>query len=177
MFEKIVEALKKLTKKKQAGAGSPVAAPSAKAEPAKIEHHRVAGTSFRMKEIRSLGAENFDYDLKKREMIDAGLIDERVYRTDFYASKVELIPEPENPQDPRAIRVVVDGVHIGYIKSGSCAHIRKLLSAGMIASIKCEIGGGRYKILCAHYDENGKEVYDLQTGEAPIYASLYIKLK
>lgn len=153
------------------------AAPSPKTEPSKIEHHRVAGTSFRLKEIQSLGVENSDYNLTKREMIDECLIGERVYRTDFYASKVELIPEPENPHDPRAIRVEADGVHIGYIKSGSCAHIHKLLNEDKIESIKCEMGGGRYKILLEDYDEDGNEVYEFERDEAPFYASLYIKIK
>lgn len=150
---------------------------SSQSEPQKVEHHKVAGTSFRLEAIQSLGVENDDYELSKRAMIDAGLTGERVYKTDFYASKVELIPEPENPHDPHAIRVVVDGVHIGYIKSGSCSHIRNLLGGDKIESIKCEIKGGRYKILLEDSDEDGNEIYELEKDETPIYAELFIKIK
>lgn len=147
------------------------------AEPQKIERHKVAGTSFRLAELQPLGVENDDYELTRRGMIDAGLIGERVYKTDYFANKVELIPEPENPHDHNAIRVVVDGVHIGYIKAGSCAHIHNLIREDKIETVKCEIEGGRYKILLEDYDEDGKETYELEKDEAPIHAELFIKIK
>ena len=147
------------------------------AEPQKTERHKVAGTSFRLDEIQSLGSENTDYELSKKGLIDAGLIGERVYQIDYYATNIELIPEPENPHDPRAIRVVADGVHIGYIKSGSCAHIHKLLDEDKIESIKCKIEGGRYKIVLEDYDEDGESVYTLEKDEIPLHADLSIKIK
>ena len=49
-------------------------------------------------------------------------------------NQVELIPEPDNPHDPNAVRVEVAGVHIGYIKAGSCSQVKNLLDAG--ASVK-----------------------------------------
>ena len=143
----------------------------------KVEHHKVAGTSFRMDAIQSLGIENDDYELSKRAMIDEGLICERVYKTDYYANKTDLIPEPENPHDPNAIKVVVDGVHIGYIKSGSCAHVHNLLREEKIESVKCEIKGGPYKILLEDCDEDGNETYELEKDETPVYAEVTIKIK
>lgn len=161
----------------QINPAEPTQAEPTQAEPEKVERHRVAGTSFRMTDIMSLGVENDDYSLTKRMMIDEGLIGERVYKMDFYAYDVELLPEPENPEDPRAIRVVVDDVHIGYIKKGSCAHIHNLLREGKIESIECEIKGGQYKILLEDCDEYGKDTYELEKDEAPIYADLFIKIK
>lgn len=148
-----------------------------KPEPSKIERHKVAGTSFHLKEIQSLGVENSEYKMTKKQLIDEYRIAQRVYQIDYYASKTELIPEPENPHDPRAIRVVADGVHIGYIKSGSCAHIHKLLNEDKIESIKCEIEGGRYKIVLEDYDEDDKVSYRLENDEIPLHADLFIKIK
>ncbi len=147
------------------------------AEPQKTERHKVAGTSFHLKEIQTLGVENSEYKMTKKQLIDEFRIAQRVYKTDYYANNIELIPEPENPHDPRAIRVVADGVHIGYIKSGSCAHIHKLLDEDKIESIKCEIEGGRYKILLEDCDEDGNATYELENDEIPLHADLFIKIK
>lgn len=162
---------------------APTAAPtSSPAKPQertapKTEHHNVAGTSFRREALLSFGVKNVDYTKTKRELIEDGLIGERIYQTDFYATRVELVPEPDNPQDPKAIKVVVDGKHIGYIKKGSCAHVRKLIDEGSIQSMRCEIKGGRYKVLLEEEDEDGKSHYDLITDEHPLCADLFITLK
>lgn len=145
--------------------------------PTTVERHKVAGISYRTEELLSLGLENYDYDLSKKQLIDAGLTDERVYRTDFYPDTCELIPEPENPEDPKAIKVVVDGVHIGYIKQGSCAHIHKLLREARIEDIDCEISGGPYKVVLTDYNEDGDEVYTMETDSARYYAVVVIKVK
>ena len=145
--------------------------------PNTTERHKVAGISYRTAELIALGTSNSDFDLNKREMIEEGLIEERVYEWDFYPSTCELKPEPDNPEDPNAIKVEVDGTHIGYIKKGSCAHIHKLLREGRIESVSCEIGGGRYKILLTEYTEEGNERYTLERTNIPFYAVVSIKRK
>lgn len=145
--------------------------------PNTIERHKVAGISYRTTELIALGTSNPDFDLNKQEMFEEDLIDERVYEWDFYPSACELKPEPDNPEDPKAIGVVVDGVHIGYIKKGSCAHIHKLLREDRIESVSCEIGGGRYKILLTEYTEDGYERYTLEKNDTPFYAVVSIKRK
>ena len=115
---------------------SPVAAsqlPEQSTKPSyKYENHRVAGTSFHKKEIESLGTYNYDYDLTKNEFQDSCMEGERVYQYEFDCSRVNLVPEPENKYDSNAIRVEVEGVHIGYIKKGSTSRIRKLMEKDMI---------------------------------------------
>lgn len=51
----------------------------------------------------------------------------------------DLIPEPENEHDPNAIKVVVNGRHIGYVPADLCIEVRKLLSIEKIAYIT--VGG------------------------------------
>ena len=41
---------------------------------------------------------------------------------------VELIEEPTNKYDPNAIKVIVDGQHIGYIPAKKCAKVKTTLS-------------------------------------------------
>lgn len=143
----------------------------------KVEHHRIAGTSFRLDAIKELLDENPDYPLSKRELIDQGLTDERIYKMEVYNHSAVLEPEPENPTDPKAIKVLTEGVHIGYIKAGSCAHIHKALREGRIESAEVEIKGGEYKILLGDVDEDGESVYSLERATVPFSAVLSLTLK
>lgn len=134
------------------------------------ETHKVAGTSFRQDAIKTLGTKNPDFAKTKRALQDAGLTDEWVYEYEFAPQKVELLPEPDNPHDPKAIKVVVDGVHVGYIKAGSCAHVHKLLESDRIQRITCFIGGGKSKGLFP----DGEGEYVLEQDEIPFHARLTI---
>jgi len=142
----------------------------------KDETHKVAGVSFRQDAIKSLGVKNPDFAKTKQALLAEGLTDEWIYEYEFFPKKVELIPEPDNPysENGNAIKVVVDGQHIGYIKSGSSAHVRKLLDADQIQQITCFIGGGRSKTVTL--DEDG-ERYILETDEIGFYARLTIAKK
>ena len=116
------------------------------------ETHKVAGTSFRRDALESIGTLNCDYDLSPSEALESYDYGDRIYEYEFYAHPA-LVPEPDNPHSPNAIRVEADGVHIGYIKSGSAAHIHKLMDSNRIKSMDIEIGGGRYKELEETDDE------------------------
>lgn len=143
----------------------------------KVEQHRIAGTSFRLDNIKGLLDENSDYALSKRELIEQGFTNERIYKMEVYNHSAVLEPEPENPTDPKAIKVLTDGVHIGYIKAGSCAHIHKALREGRIEKVEIEIKGGEYKILLENFDEEGESVYSLERATVPFSAVLSITLK
>ena len=128
-----------------------------------------------MDNIMSLAMEDDNFSMSKKYLIDAGLIDERIWKYFFSISNAEIIPEPDNPTDPKAIKVVVDGMHVGYIKAGSCAHLLKALRENRINKIECEIAGGPYKYISEEYDDNkDKLVYTIATGSAPYYVHLSI---
>lgn len=154
-------------------------APVAPAGPTAAEKkYKVTGLQYYMDNLITLAHENYEYDLSKRELIDDGLTEQRVYQYEFYPHKTELVPEPDNPNDPKAIKVVVNDQHIGYIKAGSCGHLLRVIREGRIVKIDCDIGGGRYKYLSLDdYTESGKEIYTLEKDEAPFYVHLKITEK
>lgn len=129
--------------------------PETPAPRAKVVTHKVAGTSYRQKELLAMGEKNPDYALTKKELLKLWPDGVTVYEYTFRPKKAELVPEPENPVDPKAIKVLVDGVHVGYIKAGSCAHIHRLIREGRIEKIKPEIIGGKYKAVY-EYVEKGE---------------------
>ncbi len=149
------------------------------AERAKIEGHNVAGTSFRQSEIESLGTKNPYFSMNKKQLIAANMVEKSIYQYIFEEMECELIPEPENEHDPNAVKVVVRGVHIGYIKRGSCPHVNKLISSDSIESVSAFIYGGKYKRVC-QWAENGRNVdedYELDRDVSDYRARIEIRLR
>lgn len=157
--------------------GTPEAESQVQQQPQKNEEtHKVAGVSFRQDALKSLGVKNPDYKKTKKQLMDEGQIDKWVYEYTFNPGKVELVPEPDNPhsENGNATKVVVDGQHIGYIKSGSSAHVRKLIDADRIQRVDCFIGGGKSKMVTRDEDN---EKYVLETDDIGFFARLTIVKK
>lgn len=133
--------------------------------------HKVTGVEHYRANILSLDCENPDYDMTKREIIDCGMTDEIIFEYSYCSEKVELIPEPDNPEDPKAIKVLVEGLHVGYIKAGSCSRIHNLMNENRIRRVTCQIEGGRFKKVCENEDD---DTYELETGERRIYVDLTV---
>lgn len=141
----------------------------------KKEHHRIAGTSYRQKEILSLGCVNPDFSLTKKELIDNNLEGTTIYNYTFSPSNIELVEEPDNEYDPNAVKVIIDGVHIGYIKKGSCSHVKNLIRSGKIQKIEATIRGGKSRLLYSEYDdEKNKDVFRLETDSSDFFVSIDI---
>lgn len=137
----------------------------------KIKKHRVTGTSHYLDNIKKLGYETVEYTYSKSELIDAGYENECIYQYNYYPSKIELVPEPDNEYDPNAIKVVADGLLIGYIKKGSCKHLLKVIEKNEIVKIDYSIVGGNYKYIS--YDED-EDKYSLDKGTKDYYVDLTI---
>lgn len=144
----------------------------------KKERHKIAGTSYRQADIASLGDENSVYTWTKKEIIDYGMTDQKIYQLEFSPETVELIEEPDNKYDANAVKVIVDNVLIGYIKKGSCAHIKKLIREDRIKKITAEIYGGKYKLVSSDYDVmEDKEIFELEKDKTDYFASIYLDVK
>ena len=134
------------------------------------KRHRIVGLDHRKANVMKLARENPLYKLDKAAILKQGLVETCIHKYIFADGPTELIQEPENPHDPNAIKVVVDGQHIGYIKAGSCAHLNKVIAEGRVEKILCRIYGGPYKGAFQDYDETldagfkGKPTYRMETG-------------
>ena len=150
-----------------------------KKEKPKNETVKVHGSSFRQDAYRQLEwADNPDYDLKKNELINEGLIGQRIYKENYCGdSNVELVDEPDNPEDPKAIAIFLDGVKIGYAAKGKTAHIRKLRKEDNIRNMDIEVWGGKYKFISEYEDDDFKTKYDFEKDEAPYGAQITLYYK
>ncbi|MFQ7609711.1 HIRAN domain-containing protein [Blautia marasmi] len=91
------------------------------------ENHRLAGVYYQTGNIELI-LENRNRVLRKGKKITT--------------DTVELMPEPNNIYDHNAIKVVVDGYHIGYIKSGNCSHVSQLIEDNRIHHLSATIYRG-----------------------------------
>ena len=153
--------------------------PPKPAEPLyKEKVYKVAGLNYHMDSIMDMAEENEDYSLKKKELVEFGMTDQRIWKYEFSPYETELVPEPDNPEDPKAIKVIVNGVHIGYIKAGSCAHLLKVIREDRIIEIDCDIYGGPYKYVSEVWDDHKEDfTYNLEKAEVAYGAKLTIKEK
>lgn len=137
---------------------------------------KVAGISYRENDILNhLMIENDDFDLSKKEIIENGMTDERIFQYDADIINVELVPEPTNEHDPNAIKVVVDDIFIGYVPANKAKRVKKIIEEDRIISLACAICGGPYKIVHEEYDdEKDKEVYTMEKDNINIGASISI---
>jgi hypothetical protein len=150
---------------------------TAKQPSAKEETHRITGTSFRQDAIKSLGVPNPDYKLTKEQLIKKNLLNVSIYEYTFKSYKAELVPEPTNEYDSNAIKVVIAGKHVGYIKKGSCAHVKKLMSTNSIKSITATMKGGSSKYISC-YDplkERDKDSYEYESDKGTIGVEVKIQ--
>lgn len=171
------ELREQLAQKQADEAAAKAAAAKAPAKPrAKFERHKVAGTSYHMDAIMALAEENPDYDLTKREIIDDDLVGERIYQYTFTDGPVELVDDPDNEHDPNAIKVLVAGQHIGYIKRGSTGRVHNLQRAGRVLGVTAEIYGGKYKVVICD-DDDGAEHSDLIKDETGYGAAIEILVR
>lgn len=131
---------------------------------------KVAGISFHEKEIiNELASENDDYDMTKKEIVDAYMTDETIYKYTFSIDDVQLEPEPDNPHDPNAIKVIVDDVFIGHVPAKSTKRVKQILSKS--PEIMCEVYGGPSKIV---FDE-GDGTYTMKKSDHNFGAEVILK--
>lgn len=110
----------------------------------KTIQHKVAGVAHYENNILSLARPNPLYTKSAKEIIKAKAYNQNIYMYSFLKCPVELVPEPLNPHDPNAIKVIIGEKHVGYIKAGSCKHILNLIKEHRIIKIDYEITGGDY---------------------------------
>ena len=108
----------------------------------------VAGVYYHQDEIiEGLMEENPEYELTKKEIKEDGLEDTFLYKYGIAFTSAELVPEPENPHDPNAIKVIADGVFVGHVPAKETKAVRKIMDEKKIIKTECQIYGGDYKVL------------------------------
>lgn len=139
----------KLRKAKRSAPAQPQAAMviTPQQAPTQVRYNcAVVGLGYRKEAVKSLLAENEEYKHPKKRR-------SRIYKYEYFEGPAILAPEPTNKYDPNAIKVMVNGVHIGYIPADECQQVRMVCAQNFSSIIN--IYGGPYK----WYDHESEKWY------------------
>ena len=126
--------------------------------------------------IESIGIENYEFDYSRKDFLEIFSEGQRIYKYLFAPKSVVLEEEPDNKYDKNAIKVIIDGVHVGYIKKEDCIHVKQLIDSKNIISIDATIYGGKYRYYYEDYDDDAMDYKTHIKTERHNY-SIYITLK
>lgn len=103
------------------------------------ESYYVVGMSYHIPEFIPAAKSNPDYSLSDQKILDKGLENKRIMQYIFPFKHINLVEEPDNPHDPNAVKVLADGLMIGYIKKDECAHVKNMIRTGTIERVELEV--------------------------------------
>ena len=141
------------------------------AEDCEAYNFSVTGVYYHRDEIiEGLMEENPEYEYTKKEIKENGLEDTYLYKYSIAFADADLVPEPDNPHDPDAIKVIADGVFVGYVPAKETKAVRKITNEKEIIKTRCQVYGGEYKVL--NYDDSS-----IRRGTTDLKAIVSIKYK
>jgi len=141
-----------------------------------IRIYEVAGVRHYEETLLGMMAPNYLYKFKKQELIDCCQTDEPIYKDTIEDGILEIVPEPDNPHDPNAIKVLINEKLVGYIAAKDCEHLLDVIENDKVVSTACKIYGGKYKIVNEDYDvAKDRSTYSMEYGEDPYGITLYIR--
>ena len=136
-----------------------------------------AGMAHYVDALMNLAVENGDYTCTKREMKEYLIINRRVYQYRFEPKDIDLVPEPDNPHDSKAVKIIINGYHVGYIRAEETEGIVDLFNSDKVKRVQTVIEGGKYKILLGESEFGAEDeplsAFDLVKDEAPFSISIY----
>ena len=130
-----------------------------------------AGMFFRLDSFNHFGTPNPLYDYSRKELIESGIVGERVYEYSYKLGRITFEDEPANEFDPNAVKILSDGIHIGYIKKGSTSRLRNIMKKNVLA-IEATAGGGNYKEV---YEDG--DSYSLEKGDSKYWLRIVIRYR
>lgn len=113
--------------------------------------------------------QDYSYDgMTNKEIFECG---KEVYEADIDGcDEISFVPEPDNPYDPNAIKVIHDEIgHIGYVPADMAKRVSDIISSDY--DIEWKLVGGKYKYV--DIDDFGEEKVKTETLTYGISIDLY----
>jgi len=105
----------------------------------------VVGVSRHQDLLPKYGFLNKDYFLSDEQLIEKGIRQYSIPKYGFEYLDLSLEPDPGNKYDPNAIKVLLSGEHVGFIRSEDTEYINTLIAADRIVDVDGRIVGGPVK--------------------------------
>lgn len=99
-------------------------------------------------------SKNPNYSMKRQDIIDCSMTDERIFKYYFKDVEVEIAQEKDNKRAPDMQRVLINGDVIGNVPKAQRGSVAKALDAGNVESITAILTGGPSKIVREYLNED-----------------------
>lgn len=115
----------------------------------KEEIFNITGVQHYQDNLKKVMHENYDYLWENREIKRVFEEGDRIYQYTYNLKELnfELVPEPTNEYDSNAIKAMINDYHVGYIKKGSCTHVKNLMKDANFKVFITDMGLGKYKAI------------------------------
>lgn len=110
-----------------------------------MEEFRVAGVSKHQDLFPRIGYLTEEYNLSDEELEKIGIRNFSIPKYGFGNLDPTLEPDPDNEFDPNAVKVFLNGEHVGYIRAEDSKYIHDLIVDDRIADVDGRIVGGPSK--------------------------------
>lgn len=111
------------------------------------EEFKLAGSHYCKAAIEKVAIPNPDWRKTCKALINAGKVNQKVYRFCRTTKVAKLVEEPDNSHDPNAVMVTVEGEKIGYISADEAPHVKEILRQHNLKEVTAAIAGGEYKTI------------------------------
>lgn len=140
-----------------------------------------SGMEHRMDDLMALAEENTDFTCTKKEMKDFLIINRRVYQYNFHPTEIDLVPEPENPYDVNAVKIILNNHHVGYVRASDVQGSVDLFNSERVKRVQVSVQGGKYKTLLGYgsfFDGSEKlSEFKLEKDEVPFSIKIYLDVE
>lgn len=101
------------------------------------------GVEYRLDNLLSVSQSSRSFNYPDEVFLEKYSDGRNIFKYFFNNSIGTLEPEPDNPHDKNAIKVMLDGVHIAYVPAALCLDVSRLLNSGYTPVVK--VKGGPFK--------------------------------
>jgi len=115
--------------------------------------------------------DNPKYDMSKKEIINAHMYDEKIFKN------IVKVNETLLDNDGDRIKVIMNGVKVGYVPEDYLDETRDILENKEVVSIKGKIRGGEYKNIVSYLNDSSKQKYYEEDDEIGFYGKVIIAYK
>lgn len=101
------------------------------------------GLNYRLENLLSVAEQTRAFNFSDEKFLEKYPDGSKVYKYYFNGLSGSLVPEPTNPHDPNAIKVMFGGAHIAYVPADLCLDVLDYLKQGYTPEVI--VKGGAYK--------------------------------
>ena len=135
------------------------------------EEFLLVGLKYFSDQFENLAEPNPLYDMTVNEVVEKGLVGERLFAFQYHAEELSLQETETTPEGMSGLCVFADGTPVGYIKKNAAEKVRALQAENLIKELSLVLRGGPYRVVRETQDGMA---FEMEDGTAAMYGNLSV---